>query len=441
MSLYEIIKALQSAKGSLAKQAILNENAGNELFKHYMKAVYDPAVSYWQTTIPAIDEHFSRGGEFHYMDLDFVAKLANREYTGAAAKSALLWRTACLNDDGRELMAMLIKRSIGGSVGETMVLKTWPGLFFVPSYMRCAGMSPKVKEEYAALPFFYVQSKYDGSFGYLKSSTLSSHASLFTRAGSFYPAWLAERLAKNLPDGAVVMGEVLVFEAGKPLSRKVSNGMLNSLLQGGDDTGADIRMIAWDMVPAAEFKSGQCHKPYNLRLADMGQWVQSTTLSIANTVVVTSLEQAFALNREALLRGEEGTVWKKPDGIWRDSSSGTRDAVKVKIKFEAEYRVTGKYEGEGKAKGMLGGFNVETSCGKIANNVGSGFSDKQRIEFWAEDTTGWIVTLEANDVIDKTGADTESLFLPIFVERRLDKTEADSRARVMAQLQAAKEGA
>ena len=282
-------------------------------------------------------------------------------------------------------------------------------------------MSPKVKEEYAAMPYFCVQTKYDGSFGYLSKPTGGGEPSLFTRAGSYYPASLAIKMASTVPEAHVVMGEMLVFEGGVALSRKVSNGMLNSLLQGGEESGADIRMVIWDMVTEAEFKAGLSNTPYRKRLGLLDWFIGDASLSIAPTKRVTSLEQAFALNQIALQRGEEGTVWKNTEGIWKNSSSGTHDAVKVKIAFQAEYVVVGKYEGEGKAKGMLGGFNIATSDGKIACNVGSGFSDKQRKEYWEEDTLGWIITLDANDVITRSGSTTESLFLPIFIERIYDK--------------------
>jgi ATP-dependent DNA ligase len=300
-------------------------------------------------------------------------------------------------------------------------------------------MSPKVIEEFSDLPYFFVQTKYDGSFGYLEAA--ADGAKLFTRAGSFYPSWLANKLAECVQNGTVVMGEVLVFRLGKPLSRKESNGILNSLLQGGEPKSEDdFRMIAWDIVSKADFLLGKCDDVYALRLQDAERTFYGNNLTLAKTTVVMNVSEAFALNREAMLRGEEGTVWKKPAGVWRDSSSGTRDAVKVKLVFEAEYKVEGKYEGDGKAKGMLGGFNIATSDGLIKSNVGSGFSDKQRKEFWEADTTDWIITVEANDVISKSGSDTESLFLPIFSERRLDKKVADTRERVLAQLQAAKLG-
>jgi len=155
---------------------------------------------------------------------------------------------------------------------------------------------------------------------------------------------------------------------------------------------------------------------------------------------VYSVAEAFAINTQKIMEGEEGTVWKDPNGFWRDSTSGTSDAVKAKLKFQAEYRVVGKFEGEGKYAGMLGGFNFETSDGLIKFNAGSGLDDNQRKEYWEQDTDGWIFTIEANDVVTRKGSDTESLFLPIIIERRLDRTHADSRDRVLEQLKAAKEG-
>jgi hypothetical protein len=443
MQLYEIIKALQNAKGSLAKQAILNANTDNGLLKAYMKAVHDNSINYYQTKLPATDKSFVGLQEFGWLELEFVQDhLASRKVTGHEAVSCLLEHTSALNAEGRELMVYIIKRSIGGSVGETMVLKTWPGLFFTVPHMRCSGMSTRVKDKYAQMPYFFVQTKMDGSFGYLQAP-LDGSPRLFTRSGNIYPAWLSEKLAKGLPDGYVVMGEVLVYEGAAPLSRKDSNGILNSILQGADEnTSHDVRLVAWDVVTVGEFEGGKSERGYVHRLEDLRYLVDfhAESISIVPTDSVASLEMAFGLSRGAMLRGEEGTVWKNPEGVWKNSSSGTIDAVKVKVAFQAEYRVVGKYEGEGKARGMLGGFNIESSDGHIQSNVGSGFSDKQRKEMWTEDTDGWIVTVEANDVISKEGSSVQSLFLPIFIERRLDKIEADSVEMILEQLQAAKEG-
>ena len=45
------------------------------------------------------------------------------------------------------------------------------------------------------------------------------------------------------------------------------------------------------------------------------------------------------------------------------------------------FTIVGYFEGEGRLAGMLGGFNVEVTEGKICK-VGGGLSDQQRVDFW-----------------------------------------------------------
>lgn len=442
MELINIIKALQDTQGTKAKQAILDSHRENHLLKAYMKAVYDPAVNYYMTKMPKITPGNT---EFALRHIQGLQELSERIYTGRRANEYMLGLLSALNAEGQELMGYIIKRSIGGSVGEGMVLNTYPGLFFVPPYMRCAGMDEKAIETYDALPYFYVQTKMDGQFAYCHKDRCG-RTTLFSRNGSFYPAYVAEKLAKGLPMGSVVMGELLVYRDGVVMSRKDGNGILNSLLSGDGKKAAlpcdEIVLVAWDMISSDEFYQNQSGIDYEDRLSNLFKTIANTAVDIepVHHTVVKSVAEANKLTKEAYARGEEGTVWKNPWGTWRDSSSGTRDAIKVKAVFEAEFRVTGKYEGTGKAKGMLGGFNIETECGLVKGNVGSGFDDDQRKEFWEADTTNWIVCLEANDVVTKKGRDTESLFLPIFKERRMDKTVADTREQVLKALAAVRAG-
>ena len=81
----------------------------------------------------------------------------------------------------------------------------------------------------------------------------------------------------------------------------------------------------------------------------------------------------------------------------------------------------------------------ESSCNQVAVNV-SGRGDKMRADVWTnrEDWLGAIVTVEGNLVMEpsKLGG-LHSIFLPIFIERRKDKTEADSLERINEQFAAA----
>ncbi len=455
MTLFEIIQDLHNVPGNLDKQAILNDHKDNTLLRKYMKAVMDPAINYYQTKLPKFKAcpvcvNF---GEKH---LDLLSKLSARQLTGKNASSALASWLSELDTEGVELMEYIIKRKLGASkVGGAMVLKTWPGLFFTVPYMRCSSMSPKIVEHYRTKSHFLVQPKRDGSFAYL-SSTREGKAAI-TRAGNHYPAWFAEHMSRGLPWPVVLIGEMEVRKQdGTLLDRKTGNGILNSVMQGEDEKSFDdyrFDYVAWDVLSEEAFKSGKSDSHYFDRLNDLENILRDLepeNITAIKTWEVESVEEAFALNTQETTAGREGSVWKTLDGKWKDTSSGTKDAVKLKVKFQVECKVTGIYEGEGKALGMLGGFTIATSDYKLQCNVGSGFSDDQRKDYWEEfgrlhhddfDEFNLIATIEANDIItNKNRPDIMALSLPIFIELRSDRTKADTLARVIEQRDSARMG-
>lgn len=442
--IYEIIQKLHAAKGTIEKQAILDSNAANEDLKLFMKAVYDPAINYYIKKVPNVDSWVGTE-EFSSEDTRWMLKkLADRKLTGHDAISALAGRMSALNIAGRQLIQMILKRSVGASVGETMVLNTWPGLFFIPPYMRCSGLDDKAITMFDAEESFYIQPKRDGSFAYLVAE--ASGCQLITRSGNSYPKWFAEMLAGSVPYDVVLCGELEVYSNGKLLSRKEGNGILNSIQHGADWHEVDFyefKLIAWDFLTTHEFSAGQSQVPYKHRLANLeaarGR-CGTDCIDIIETHEVKSFAEADKYVKKWQQAGGEGGIAKTKDGIWKDGTS--KHNVKMKVKFAADYEIYGYYEGEGKATGMLGGLKIQTSCGKLKNNVGSGFSDDQRKYLWSirEQLPGKITECEANDVITKRGSDTVALSLPIFVEIREDKKVADTYERVLEQLEAAKKG-
>ncbi len=453
MSLYEIIKALQNASGNLAKTAILEANRENELFKAYMKAVYDVGISYYATKLPT----GVTPGNLATMDqeyLDWLTKaVRERVFVGNAGKALLKVTLATFDAEGGELFQYIIKRSIGASVGDTMVLDTWPGLYFIPPYMRCSSMSEKAREQLAKEDSFYVQVKRDGSFAYLNPGRVC------TRQGSCYPDWFVGTLTAGMGNNEVLVGEMEVYQRESDnaaklvlMSRKEGNGVLNSILQGADENefaGYQFKYVAWDCLSLGEFEAGRSDRPYERRLKELeislSEGLYSPSIELVENWEVKSVAEAKRIHTGLTARGLEGSVWKRKQGIWKDTSSGTIDAVKVKVVAEAEFVVTGYYEGKGKDKGALGGLSITTRCGKMKCNVGSGFSGKQRKEIWeailrGETPEGWIITAEFNDITTARGKDTVSLSLPIFIEQRFDRTEADTLERVYEQFEAAKQG-
>lgn len=440
MKLYDIVKSLQEAQGNLNKQAILIQHKDNHHLRQFMKATYDPSINYYQKKAPKNSHpHIEEVCDELTIPIiqTVIEQLAERKVTGNAAKKFLEARMNLLTTEGQELLSLMIDRSIGASVGDTMVLKTWPDLYFSVPYQRCSLLDAKAKEKFSKLPLMYVQEKCDGSFLYLVKEAGKAPEAI-TRAGSRYPREFAEKLAEGVPDGVVLIGELLVYDipAGcaslepKVLDRQTGNGMLNSILKGGDiDDNFDYGMTAWDILTPEEFKAGKSEYTYDDRLTAL-KYVTDydcpNNIEFVNTIPVKTLEEAYKLYSDFTAQGKEGAVLKTPDFIWKDGTS--KDCVKLKVEFEIDLQVTGVVEGTGKASGMLGALQLKSSCGGLVTDVGTGFFDVIRQYFWMnrEVLIGQIVTVKANDIISKRDRDTKSLFLPVFLECRVDKKVADS---------------
>jgi ATP-dependent DNA ligase len=93
--------------------------------------------------------------------------------------------------------------------------------------------------------------------------------------------------------------------------------------------------------------------------------------------------------------------------------------------LECDLKIVAVEEGKGKATGMLGAIICESADGIVKVNVGSGFNDAQRKQYWKENLVDKIVAVKYNARI-KNKQGEESLFLPVFVEIRDDKDVADS---------------
>lgn len=80
-----------------------------------------------------------------------------------------------------------------------------------------------------------------------------------------------------------------------------------------------------------------------------------------------------------LKMGYEGVVFRHPHAAYHTGPQPT--LLKYKNFKEIDVKVCCRYEGEGKYKGMLGGFRCRTSLATYVN-VGGGYSDEERQRWW-----------------------------------------------------------
>lgn len=439
-SLHAKLEQMGATNSSNTKLEIVKTLTPFEL--EVVKLALDPSINFFIAKLPLTASGNSEWGNRECL---LLSDLSSRKITGNAARSRVAEVLEDLKVEHASVLRRVILKDLKVKVGETLVNKAFPGAIPVTPYMRCSlpdkSNMPKWTDD-DWLTGIISQEKADGMF-----ASLTRFGDCFTmasRQGSVFPsdamAPIFSELRSRIVDDLQTHGELLVYKEGALLERQVGNGILNSLLQGGElPEGHEIRYLVWDLIPAAEAKAGGRHtRPYDMRLKHLETLVHGLKLvSLIPTEVVRSKAEALAHYRELLAQGKEGTILKHPLAEWRDGTS--KAMVKMKLEVDVELQVAGFVPGNGKNADTFGSITCTSACGKLKVDV-SGFTDAKRKELHERgaDLVGKVFTVRANGVLyPSTNNDKHSLFLPRFIEERLDKSEADSLDHIIDQFKAA----
>lgn len=439
-TLYEKLEQMGATTSSNAKLEIVKSLTPVEL--SIVKLALDPSVNFYIAKLPITASGSSEWSGREYTLLD---DLYTRKITGNAARSRVAEVLEDLKAEHASVLRRVILKDLKVKVGETLVNKAFPGAIPVTPYMRCSlpdkSNMPKWTDDDWSTGIIS-QEKADGMF-----ASMTRYGDCFTmasRQGSVFPgdamAPIFSEVRGRIAFDLQTHGELLVYKDGVLLERQVGNGILNSLLQGGElPEGHEVRYLVWDLIPADEAKAGGRHtRPYDMRLQHLETLVYGLkTVSLIPTEVVYSKEEAVRHYRDLLAKGKEGTILKHPQAIWKDGTS--KDLVKMKLEFDVELQVTGLVPGNGKNADTFGSLTCTSACGGLVVDV-SGFTDAKRKELHerGEGLMGQILTVRANGIMyPSANSPKHSLFLPRFVEERLDKREADSLDHIVDQFKAA----
>lgn len=441
-TLYEKLEQMGATTSSNAKLEIVKSLTPVEL--SIVKLALDPSVNFYIAKLPITASGSSEWSGREYTLLD---DLYTRKITGNAARSRVAEVLEDLKAEHASVLRRVILKDLKVKVGETLVNKAFPGAIPVTPYMRCSlpdkSNMPKWTDDDWSTGIIS-QEKADGMFAAL--THIGGNSTVASRQGSTFPKDalkpLLDEIQVRLVDDVQIHGELLVYKDDEVLERQTGNGILNSLLQGGElPQGHEIRYFVWDLIPASAAQAGGRHdEPYASRLTSLRYLVECLrTVSLIPTQYVSSKEEATRHYRDLLAKGKEGTILKHPQAIWKDGTS--KDLVKMKLEVDVELQVTGFVPGNGNGKNAdtFGSLTCTSACGGLVVDV-SGFTDAKRKELHerGEGLMGQILTVRANGIMYPSANNPKhSLFLPRFVEERLDKREADSLDHIVDQFKAA----
>jgi len=407
---WEIIQKLESDNSRLFKESVVADNIISEEFTVGLQYALDSLVTFGVQQVP-----FSETDGKGILDKEFYAvadKLVARELTGHAARDAIqeLCNTAT-NEQWNDWYRRILIKDLRCGVSVKTVNGVAPGTVPVFGCMLAhdgAKHPKKIKGQ------CIVEYKYDGVR--VIAIVQNGSATLYSRNGKLLSNFphIEEALSKPEYNDTVFDGEVMSDDF-QTLMKQVHR-------KEGAQT-QDAYLALFDVLSLDEFQEGETSantlerklqleeyrdKEDCIKVVDYWQMDMDTEQG----------QELFAdLNKIALDKGYEGLMIKPIHEVYKCKRSHAW--LKIKPFIEVTLKVIALEEGTGKNEGMLGALVVEgEDDGKFFHvNVGSGLTDENREQIWANQNAviGQLVEIRADAATQSQDAkDTWSLRFPRF---------------------------
>ena len=422
-----IFRDLANTTSRIEKETILRQHLTDLTLQRVLFLALDPYTQFYIRKIPV----YINGTLKHTKGtmplggaLDYLEQISKRVVTGNAAINRLTMILESVTADDAKVIERIIEKDLRCGVSEATVNKIWPGL--IPTYpvMLASGFDEKImaKMSYPA----YVQLKLDG----MRFNAIVRNGAVEFRSRNGKQIDLLGNLEQEFlfmagSESCVFDGELVVRDSRGIMNRQKGNGILNKAVKGtiSDMEASLVHATIWDIIPFSAFQQGVYKTSYQERFGKLQQLVLPGRISLIENRVVNTEDEAHELFQEYFNKGEEGIILKDINAPWEDKR--VKHQVKFKGELECDLLCMDWQEGTGKNVGKLGALVLTSADGVIKVNVGSGFTDEQRDKYTKKNTVGKVVAVKYNARIQDKKTGQTSLFLPVFLELREDKTDAD----------------
>ena len=423
-----IIEKLEADNSRLAKESILLDamNEGLDEFFDGVRMALDPLYTFGVKQVPTKDTVISGQGCEWKIFLELAEKLNKRELTGHAARDAinLVMSSATAeqwNGFYRRILIKDLRCGVSEKTVNNVAKKNGFDKYKVPVF-TCQLAHDSANHEKKMVGPKQIEIKLDG----VRVLTVikDGKVEMFSRNGKQFHNFghiIAEIEAvlkdKPAPYDLVLDGEVMSAnfqDLMKQVHRK----------DGKQSTDAVLHLF--DMCPLSEFQKGMWDKPQSFRSQAVKAWVDQhkdvlehvQTLDWEDVDLNTTegQDRFVELNKAAVDGGYEGVMIKDTNAPYECKRATSW--LKLKPFIEVTLKVVAVEEGTGRNEGRLGALILEGEDDgyNYSLNCGSGFTDAQRDEYWAERDSliGQLVEIRADARTQSQDAETFSLRFPRF---------------------------
>lgn len=425
---HSVIWALETHPSRLNKEGIIEVqmNEGNDEFFAGCRLALDPMVTFGLKQIP--EKTNEDGPGLSWDGFNSVAqRLCNRELTGNVARGAVeaLMNTATKSEWNGWYRRILIKDLRCGVSEKTInkVVKRGPKKYSIPVF-ECQLAHDSSNHESKVAGRKLIEVKLDG----VRVITIvypSGRVDQFSRNGKELVNF--EHIKSQLSEVGKGFDIPYVLD-GEVMSSSFQD-LMKQVHRKDNVNASDAILYLFDIMPLHDFQIGFSNLLQTERSGMLQSWYELEQENLPNVRVLehelvdldtdAGRKLFREINQEAIDGGYEGIMIKDPDAPYE--CKRTHHWLKLKPFIEVSLEVKELEEGTGRNAGRLGALVCEgVDLDKtIRVNVGSGFTDTDRDEFWrsGNQVVGQIVEVRA-DAITQNQDGTFSLRFPRFLRFR-----------------------
>lgn len=427
----DIIARLEADNSRLAKEAILAEamNEGLDEFFEGLKMALDKLYTFGVKQVPVKEEAGGQGLAWDTFK-QLAESLYRRELTGHAARDAInLAMSVATQEQWNGFYRRILIKDMRAGFGEksvnTVAKKQKKPQYTIPVF-ECMLAYDSANHESKLEGKKLLEPKLDGVRAITVVDYEQRTVTMYTRNGKVLENF------SHITDA--ILKHIDQFERSYVLEGEVVSSSFQALMtqvhRKSDVQASDARLMLFDILPLYEFKQGKSTMGQRRRSAFLRS-LKGLFEDIGNIDVIPQIEvdldtfvgnEEFKdYNRKTVEAGFEGIMIKDPEAKY----VAKRDVAWLKAKpfIEVSLAVTQVEEGTGRNQGKMGALvcEGEDDGKKIVVNVGSGFTDEQRAEFWAakDSLIGQVLEIRADAATrSQDSDDVWSLRFPRFLRFR-----------------------
>lgn len=413
---FELLEKIEATSKRNEKEALLKSGAENTAFKKLLFYAYNAYFMYNLRDFGAVSATSTDGvSEDRFTAfLRLLDSLRQREVTGNEAIERTKTFFETLNSLEFKWYSRVLLKDLKAGITEKTINKAIPGLIPVFECMLAKPWEDVKKKPEQVV----VEPKLDG-YRCLAFVYEDGEVALVTRNGKPIEGFKEiESDLAELPKGFVYDGEIT--------GKKSHFTDMQELVFKKSEFKEGILNI-FDFLPISEFHEGKSGLKLSVRKklltnlfeeAKKSSYIPSLALVSFSEPLSPDDPKIDALYNEYLEQGYEGIMLKDTESFYYCKRSPAWAKLKPDETFDLE--IVDFEEGTDRFTGMLGAFVVDFEGYRV--NVGSGFTEAQRKDFWArrEELLGRIIEVKAQQVSSNKKGE-KSLRFPVFQRIREDK--------------------